>query len=207
MDDSKQRQIINAAYREFTSETYKKASTNRIVEEAGIGKGMLFYYFKSKQKLFLYLVERSLAAAIRYIEEIDWDIPDVISRYEQASRKKLEAFLEDPESFYFLGSILLNDLDSLPEEQRQQILHMQQQTKERMFSGIDYSLFRSDVDPETALKLILWSINGYEQDLMARLKGETFQHINMTSYWDEFHHYLQTLRTVYYKGDECDGNG
>ncbi|MFC4736539.1 TetR/AcrR family transcriptional regulator [Bacillus daqingensis] len=202
LDQGKQQQIMKAAYREFTKETYKKASTNRIVEEAEIGKGMLFYYFKSKQQLFLYLLERSLTAAERYIAEIDWSLPDVISRYEQASRKKLESFLEDPESFYFLGSILLHDLGPLPESKREQIMRMQRETKEKMFSGIDYSLFRDDVDPETALKLILWSINGYEEELMARLKGEAFHLIDMNPYWEEFHHYLQTLRIVYYKGGD-----
>src|SRR5690625_5577728 len=57
LDKKKQKRIINAALKEFTAKGFDQASTNRIVKEAGIGKGMLFYYFKSKKDLYLYLVD------------------------------------------------------------------------------------------------------------------------------------------------------
>ena len=48
LDEEKRQKILDAALMEFAEHGYEKASTNRIVKEAGIGKGMLFYYFKSK---------------------------------------------------------------------------------------------------------------------------------------------------------------
>ncbi|MBG0763851.1 MAG: helix-turn-helix transcriptional regulator [Tissierellales bacterium] len=55
IDEKKKIKIINSAMEEFSKNSYDKASTNRIVEKAGISKGSLFKYFESKKKLFLSL--------------------------------------------------------------------------------------------------------------------------------------------------------
>jgi len=53
----KQNRILKAAYEEFAKHSYKQASTNKIIKEADIGKGTLFYYFNSKKELFEFLIE------------------------------------------------------------------------------------------------------------------------------------------------------
>jgi TetR/AcrR family transcriptional regulator len=57
VESEKQRIILNAALKEFADKGYEQASTNQIVKDAGIGKGMLFYYFTTKKKLYAYLVD------------------------------------------------------------------------------------------------------------------------------------------------------
>ncbi len=56
----KQQEIVRASLREFAERGYDLASTNRIVEEANISKGVLFKYFEDKESLFMYVVERAL---------------------------------------------------------------------------------------------------------------------------------------------------
>ncbi len=53
----KQQQIIQASVAEFAEHGYDLASTNRIVQRAGISKGVLFKYFRDKEALFLYVCE------------------------------------------------------------------------------------------------------------------------------------------------------
>jgi TetR/AcrR family transcriptional regulator len=48
--------IIKVAIEEFVKNGYEKASTDVITRRAGISKGILFHYFKSKKNLYLYLV-------------------------------------------------------------------------------------------------------------------------------------------------------
>ncbi|MTI56255.1 MAG: TetR/AcrR family transcriptional regulator [Geosporobacter ferrireducens] len=43
-------------FSEFVEKGYDKASTDRIIQRAEISKSLLFYYFKNKKGLFLYLV-------------------------------------------------------------------------------------------------------------------------------------------------------
>lgn len=60
LEPDKQQRILEAVLKEFATQGYDKASTNRIVQEAGIAKGMLFYYFKNKQELFRYALQHSI---------------------------------------------------------------------------------------------------------------------------------------------------
>ncbi|KAB3527434.1 TetR/AcrR family transcriptional regulator [Alkaliphilus serpentinus] len=55
LDEEKRERITNVVLREFAQHSYNESSTNRIVKNAGIGKGSLFKYFQNKQDMyFLY---------------------------------------------------------------------------------------------------------------------------------------------------------
>lgn len=56
----KQDRIINAAIKIFAQNGYKHASTDVIVKEAGISKGLLFHYFSSKSGLYSFLFDYSV---------------------------------------------------------------------------------------------------------------------------------------------------
>lgn len=49
--------ILRAAVREFADFAYDDASYNRIIKKAGLGKGTMYYYFKSKEDLFVTIVK------------------------------------------------------------------------------------------------------------------------------------------------------
>ena len=51
----KQSQLLNAAYKVFAMNQYKKAPTSEIAAEAGISKSLLFHYFHNKQELYIFL--------------------------------------------------------------------------------------------------------------------------------------------------------
>ena len=51
----KQQRIINAAYKVFSQNSYKKAPMSEIADEGSISKALLFHYFKNKKELYLYL--------------------------------------------------------------------------------------------------------------------------------------------------------
>lgn len=50
----KQRRIINAAYKVFSENSYKKAPMSEIADEGGISKALLFHYFTNKKELYLW---------------------------------------------------------------------------------------------------------------------------------------------------------
>lgn len=59
--DRKRREILDAAMRVFAREGYHRAKMEVVAEEAGIGKGTVYEYFKSKTDLFLALHDHMLA--------------------------------------------------------------------------------------------------------------------------------------------------
>jgi AcrR family transcriptional regulator len=58
---SKQQQaILRAALDEFAVRGFHDASLNRVIAEAGISKGSMYYYFDGKEDLYAYLVQTQL---------------------------------------------------------------------------------------------------------------------------------------------------
>ena len=60
--------IIEAAVKLFSNNGYNKASVDEICAEAGISKGAFYHHFKSKQELFLGLLDGWLQAIDNAIE-------------------------------------------------------------------------------------------------------------------------------------------
>lgn len=56
----KQDRMINAALKVFALNGYRHASTDDIVREAGISKGLLFHYFESKIGVYNFIYDYSL---------------------------------------------------------------------------------------------------------------------------------------------------
>ncbi|MCR5323340.1 MAG: TetR/AcrR family transcriptional regulator [Lachnospiraceae bacterium] len=59
LPEEKQNRIINAGFKVFADNSYKKSPVNEIALEAGISKSLLFFYFKNKKELYLFLLKKS----------------------------------------------------------------------------------------------------------------------------------------------------
>jgi TetR/AcrR family transcriptional regulator len=60
LSPEKRNEIIQVCLEEFAEQGYDGASTNRMVERAGISKGVLFKYFKDKESLFHYVCHETI---------------------------------------------------------------------------------------------------------------------------------------------------
>ena len=69
LEAEKQEAILRAAGEEFAEKGFGSASINRIIQESGMSKGSVYYYFEDKADLFATTVERSFQ---RIVEEIGW---------------------------------------------------------------------------------------------------------------------------------------
>lgn len=66
-DNEKVHRIIDYGFKEFSENDFEKASTNNIVKQANISRGLLYYYFKDKRELYDYLVEYSVKTSVYYL--------------------------------------------------------------------------------------------------------------------------------------------
>jgi AcrR family transcriptional regulator len=67
LDPDRREQILAAAANEFAARGYSAASLNRIIEDAGISKGSLYYYFDDKADLLATVVQTTIA---RMLDEL-----------------------------------------------------------------------------------------------------------------------------------------
>ncbi len=161
---------------------------------------MIFYYFKNKKELYLYLVDYSLnIIQNEYLIMIDTEERDFIERLKQAGNLKLQAQLKHPNVFNFMGTHMLANETEVPEHSQKRVEGLQKLGNEKLYCNIDKSLFRDDVDPSKAFQLITWTIEGYQNHLKYTLKGESLTTIDFDALWQEFYDYLDVLKTIFYR--------
>ncbi len=200
LDAEKQNRILNAALNEFAENGFDKASTNRIVKNAQIGKGMLFYYFQNKEELFYYLINYSLdLASTQLIQLLNSKEPDFIERLKHIAQIKIEFHLKHPSVLSFLGNLFLKDASDIPANLRNRYQEMMAIQPSLLYEGLDTTLFRNDINTEKAFKLIQWSIEGYQNELIAQLKNQNLAQLDYDLYWEEFYELLDILKTLYYQ--------
>lgn len=66
----KQSRILDASIKEFAEKGYQSASMNQVVDSAGIAKGSLFNYFKTKSSLFTYVYGLALNNVKDYLRAV-----------------------------------------------------------------------------------------------------------------------------------------
>jgi AcrR family transcriptional regulator len=70
-DGAKRRQIIDGACRVFLAQGFDAASMGAIAREAGVSKGTLYVYFKSKEELFEAIVEEQCREQAEHVFMLD----------------------------------------------------------------------------------------------------------------------------------------
>ena len=64
--EDKQLDILRVATEEFATNGFYKTKTDTIAEKAGVSKGLIFHYFKSKKNLY----SEAVFTAIRELERL-----------------------------------------------------------------------------------------------------------------------------------------
>lgn len=92
----KQDRMINGAIKVFAMHGYSKASTDIIIREAGISKGLLFHYFGSKKNLYKFVVEysvRYLGVELRnFVDDSEKNLFGRVILVEEAKLKMLKIY-------------------------------------------------------------------------------------------------------------------
>jgi len=67
-DEKKRRQIAATAARLFASRPFHKVKLDDVAAEAGVGKGTLYVYFKSKEDLYYWLIHDAFSQLVGRLE-------------------------------------------------------------------------------------------------------------------------------------------
>ncbi len=204
LEAGKRQRMEYAAMREFALKGYDHASTNRIVEEAGIAKGLLFHYFGSKKKLYLYLYDASVERITREIfQEVDFSDGDIFSRLGAIQRIKIRLTEMHPGMMEFLRAAYLEESEAVHgalEERNHDLLMANFQ---KAFEGIDTTAFREDLDMGMTIKTIAWAYEGFGAALMEpyRRSGAAMDYGAMLKAADG---YAAFLKRSFYRPERID---
>lgn len=114
----KQDRIINGALKIFAMQGYRHASTDDIVKEAGISKGLLFHYFENKIGVYTFMYEyciRYLCLEIR--TDVELSSPDWFELQLQLAKARAKLGMQYP----YMQLFLLRVKEELSKEAREAV--------------------------------------------------------------------------------------
>lgn len=171
LKQEKQDRMINAALKIFALNGYNHASTDDIVKEAHISKGLLFHYFESKIGVYSFLYDYSSKyMTLEFSSAID---PSETSYFEvrrQMEAAKMQTLKTYPYMQVFLNSCAVENIAEAAiaiEESRNNF----EKNMESILSKTDRNELMSKKNAPAFIKMMDYSINGLMTD---RFRDDSF---------------------------------
>ncbi len=189
----KQDRMINAALKIFAQGGYKHASTDDIVGEAGISKGLLFHYFGSKLGLYSFLYDYSVRfMKLELTSGVSSSEKDYFEIRRQMEYAKLQVLKNYPYMQQFLNRCRTENVsEALVAIERQKTVLSDVQAV--LKNQADRSLFKENVDYEKLDQMLTFTLEGL---MNARFEDSSF-HPDML--YEETCSYLNMLKKLSYR--------
>jgi AcrR family transcriptional regulator len=206
LEEEKKERILNAALEEFSAKPFKNASTNAIAKKAKIGKGMLFYYFGSKQELFEFLCEYTVAfAKHEYLEHLSCDSKDFMERQLQLAAFKNSMIQEHPQLMSFLGNFFREENQEQVKPYLKEMQEYRDQVYRRLYEDVDESLFLDSVDPKQIMKYMSWLLDRYGEEVQKKWSTHKIgmeEGESLEKEWEEYYNFIADLKALFYKKEK-----
>lgn len=178
----KQDRMINGALKIFALNGYQKASTDDIVKEAGISKGLLFHYFGSKAGLYIFVYEYSsrymsmeLQRAISLREK---DLFRLLMQMEDAKNILLR-------NYPYMQKFLFGH--EMPEEENikdkvKDFTGLVASVMEEVLGRADYDRILADVDKKLLVRSVNYVTRGLMETALTEKLDSDFVHKEAAAY-------------------------
>ncbi len=190
LNREKQDRMINAALRVFAQNGYRHASTDTIVKEASISKGLLFHYFTSKMGLFSFLFDYSIKYMLFEFDRlISPKETDYFKIRREMERAKLNVLRSYPYMNEFIEkSLQENQLDVIETIEPSKNNYLE--TLNKYYTQGKRSNLRSDISATQLDNMIRYTVDGLTKD---QIQSNSFQPDML---FEQICGYLDTLQIL-----------
>lgn len=160
----KQDRMINAALKIFALNGYTHASTDDIVREAHISKGLLFHYFESKIGVYSFLCDYSVKYfTLELTSAIDSGETDYFKVMKQVEAAKMQTLKTYPFMLYFLNSCKKETVpEALLETESEKLQY--ETTFADIYAKTDHSALKANPLTDKYLKMLDCTLNTLMED-------------------------------------------
>ncbi len=185
----KQQKIINAGFRVFSQNSYKKSPMREIAEAAGISKSLLFHYFRNKKELYIFLWNRAADITMEYLDHYGCYAPtDLFEMMERGMRAKVHMMQVYPHMTAFaIKAFYEKDPEISREILKSYQYHFSQKARQAL-SQVDPDDFIPGLDLEMMYREMylasegyLWEISHWQGTLQAEQLEKDFE--QMLQFW------------------------
>ena len=168
----KQDRMINAALKAFALSGYRHASTDDIVREAAISKGLLFHYFESKLGVYAFVYDYSVRYLLLELSTaVDAKETDLFALMQQVECGEMQAMCRYPYLQQFLNRAQSENVSEAllaAEESRQRL----EDAYEAIYEKADLTGYASAEDAQKLRKMLELTIKGLMNE---RILEDAFQ--------------------------------
>ncbi len=172
----KQDRMINAALKIFGMRGYQFASTDDIVKDAGISKGLLFHYFGSKLGLYTFIYDYSVRfLSMELKAAVNSEETDFFTIHRQMENAKLHVLKNYPCMQLFLDKCNREDVKEAlisVEEKKQELSELY----ESIDAQADFSVYSGKINAEKLRRVLQYTLKNLmeEQFLTGSFQAELF---------------------------------
>ena len=143
LPEPKRQRFLAACAEEFAAYGYELASTNRIVAKLDIAKGTFFKYAASKEDVFLYLVEDTLAQLGRLQATPDtFSSADILVRAQELFERQMQYALREPDRYRLVLRAYLETGSAIYPRLAELRDRIAAGSGNAIYAGVDWSMYR-----------------------------------------------------------------
>ena len=165
LKSEKQDRMINAALKIFALNGYKHASTDDIVKEAEISKGLLFHYFTNKMGLYSFLLDYSAKYMSFEFSRTIGEESDYFEFLEKLETAKLNVLRNYPYMNEFMSKSIAEAKADLDETGKGAI-RAYIDTVDRYKSKVSIPELKAGIDIEQLENMIGYTVKGLTSESM-----------------------------------------
>ncbi|MCR4749184.1 MAG: TetR/AcrR family transcriptional regulator [Lachnospiraceae bacterium] len=165
LKSEKQDRMINASLKVFASNGYRHASTDDIVKEAGISKGLLFHYFINKMGLYSFLIDYSVRYMSFEFSRTIGEETDYFGYLEKLETAKLNVLKNYPYMNEFIENCISEDRNDI-EESGKAAIQAYKDTLGKYRAKVMTPNLRSGVEIGQLENMISYTIKGLTSEVV-----------------------------------------
>ncbi|MEG0285823.1 MAG: TetR/AcrR family transcriptional regulator [Vagococcus sp.] len=172
--EEKELEILLAATKEFSEKGFFQTKTEDIANRAGVSKGLVFHYFKSKKNLYNQVVKVAIQKLEELFDYTQFPNDSLVNLFDYSLKRKFE-IAESHAAEMALMLDVYGNLEKLPEELQKEIFEYIEKMKTDSYEMIAQIIrqmpIREGVREEDVVKLILTVFNQVEIEAKQQMSG------------------------------------
>ena len=188
----KQERIINAGYRVFSQNSYKKSPMSEIADAAGISKSLLFHYFLNKKELYMFLWDNCAKTTVQYLTEYKcYEQKDLFEMMYRGMQAKMEIIRKYPDMARFVIKAYYEKDPAVCDDIRQSYQKYLNMKANSTLMKIESEKFVPGLDLQMMYREMYWASEGY---LWEKVQQGS---LNMEQMEDDFGKLIEFWKSVY----------
>ena len=188
----KQERIINAGYRVFSQNSYKKSPMSEIADAAGISKSLLFHYFLNKKELYMFLWDNCAKTTVQYLTEYRcYEQKDLFEMMYRGMQAKMEIIRKYPDMARFVIKAYYEKDPAVCDDIRQSYQKYLNMKAKTTLMKLEPEKFMPGLDLQMMYREMFWASEGY---LWEKVQQGS---LNMEKMEDDFGKLIEFWKSVY----------